>query len=823
VGWASDSIERIGLDTAVDQAADGILITDTNGTILFTNPAFTAMTGYTSQETVGQCPRVLNSGRQSATFYKDLWATIQSGNIWQGKVINRRKDGTLYNEEMRIAPVRDTDGEITGYIAIKRDITERMRTARALVESEDRFNKLFEENGSVMLLVEPSKAAIIVSANKAAIAYYGYPQNRLVGMSMKQIVAMPVADAAREQERAVRDERNFVNSLHRLGCGEVREVEVYSAPVEMGGKPLLFYIVHDVTERKKAQEALRVSEERYRIAFQTSLDAIAISRVSDGMYVEVNNAFFKIMGYEREQVIGRTAEELKIWADPRDQQNLLEILRQQSSCRDVEVQFRRQNGEAFWVHVSASLIELDGVACLLTVLRDVSHAKVAEQEIKKLAFYDPLTGLSNRRLLLDRLRQARVSGPRKNRKRALLHVDLDDFKTVNDTLGHQTGDLLLQEVAMRLTSCLREADTVARIGGDEFVVMLENLNEIHEDAAAQAKAVGEKILSVVDQPYLLAGQECRSTSCIGITIFGNNQESSSEALQQADIAMHQAKAAGRNSMHFFVPALQTAVNARASMELALRQAISGKQFMLYYQPQVDRGRLIGAEALLRWNHPKRGIVPPNEFIPLAEETGLILPLGNWVLETACAQIAAWEKRESTAPITVAVNISAYQFRQPNFVEQVLNALKSSGADPQHLKLELTESILVNNIEDVIAKMTELKHRGLRFSVDDFGTGYSSLTYLKRLPLDQLKIDRSFIRDILMDVGSGAIAQSIISLSKAMGFSVIAEGVETEEQRQFLARMGCHSFQGFLFSRPLPMEEFQMLLPALESAPEPVVQ
>jgi len=823
VGWASDSIERTGLDTAVDQAADGILITDTNGTILFTNPAFTAMTGYTSQETVGQCPRVLKSGRQSDSFYKDLWGTIQSGNVWQGKMINRRKDGTLYNEEMRVAPVRDTKGEVTGYIAIKRDITERMRSTQALAESEARFSKLFEENGSVMLLVEPSSAAVIVAANKAASTYYGYTQERLVGIPMSQIIAMPAPEAALEQERAVREERNFVNSLHRLSSGEQREVEVYSAPVEMGGKLLLFYIVHDVTARKKAQEALRVSEERYRIAFQTSLDAIAISRVSDGMYVEVNNAFFKTMGYDREQVIGRTAEDLKIWVDPRDQQHVLEMLSQQSSCRDVEVQLRRQCGEAFWVHMSASLIELDGVSCLLTVLRDVSHAKVAEQEIKKLAFYDPLTGLSNRRLLFERLQQTRASGPRKNRKRALLHVDLDDFKTLNDTLGHQTGDLMLQEVALRLTSCLREADTVARIGGDEFVVMLENLSEIPDDAAAQARAVAEKILAVVDQPYLLAGQECRSTSCIGITIFGNNQESSNEALQQADIAMHQAKAAGRNSMHFFVPALQTAVNARASMELALRQAISGNQFLLYYQPQVDRGRLIGAEALVRWNHPKRGIVPPNEFIPLAEETGLILPLGNWVLKTACAQIATWAKRSNTAPITVAVNISAYQFRQPNFVEQVLTALEISGANPQNLKLELTESILVNNIEDVIAKMTDLKRHGLRFSVDDFGTGYSSLTYLKRLPLDQLKIDRSFIRDILMDVGSGAIAQSIISLSKAMGFSVIAEGVETEEQRQFLARLGCHSFQGFLFSRPLPMEEFQMLLPALDCVADPTLQ
>jgi len=442
---------------------------------------------------------------------------------------------------------------------------------------------------------------------------------------------------------------------------------------------------------------------------------------------------------------------------------------------------------------------------------ELKQLQAAHDEIRNLAYFDPLTGLPNRRLLLDRLQQTLAASFRSNRKRALLFVDLDDFKTLNDTLGHHIGDLLLQEVARRIVASIREADTVARLGGDEFVVLLQDLSEQPENAAAQAKIVAEKILATIHQPYLLDGRECRSSSSIGITVFGNRRDSTNEVLQQADIAMYQAKAAGRNTLHFFAPPLQAAVNARAEMEEDLRQAIKTKDFRLFYQAQVDRGMMIGAEALVRWEHPKRGFLPPGEFIPLAEQTGLILALGDWVLEAACKQIAAWATRKSTADLTVAVNISARQLLNPDFVKNVLMTLNRTGANPRNLKLELTESMFVDDLEDVVAKMTELKSYGVRFALDDFGMGYSSLAYLRRLPLDQLKIDQEFVRDISVDASSSAIAQSIISLSKAMGLSVIAEGVETEEQRDFLARLGCHAFQGFLFSGPVPPKEFELLL------------
>jgi diguanylate cyclase (GGDEF)-like protein len=441
----------------------------------------------------------------------------------------------------------------------------------------------------------------------------------------------------------------------------------------------------------------------------------------------------------------------------------------------------------------------------------------AHEEIRNLAFYDPLTGLPNRRQLLERLTNILSGNLRGARLRALLLVDLDDFKTLNDTLGHQTGDLLLQEVAQRLSTLIREADTVARLGSDEFVLILKELSEQPQVAATQAESIAEKILFLIGQPYMLAGRECLSTSSIGIALFGDRQESANEVLQQTDIALHQAKKVGRGNVRFFAPVLQVAVNARATLEEELRQAIKNNQFVLYYQPQVDRGLVAGAEALIRWQHPQRGLLLPGEFISQAEETGLILPLGDWVLEAVCRQIAEWTQRKKMASISIAANISARQFRQPNFVARVLSVLRSSGASSSNLKLELTESMMVDNIEEVIAKMTELKAHGLRFSLDDFGTGYSSLSYLKRLPLEQLKIDRAFVRDILTDASSGAIAQTVISLSRALKLSVLAEGVETEEQRDYLIGLGCQAFQGYLFSRPLPAADFERWLPNLDKA------
>ena len=443
---------------------------------------------------------------------------------------------------------------------------------------------------------------------------------------------------------------------------------------------------------------------------------------------------------------------------------------------------------------------------------NITERKAAEERIRNLAFSDPLTGLPNRRLLLDRLQQALATRSRRARHIALLMVDLDDFKVINDTLGHNQGDLLLKQAATRLTRCVRAGDTVARLGGDEFVLILEDLSEDALQATHQVRATAEKILATMAQIYHLEPVTYYSSASIGITLLGDQMESIDEPLKRADLAMYQAKTAGGNTLEFYCPQMQTDITTRVALETGLREAILCHHFTLHYQAQVDAERRItGAEALLRWQDPVRGLVLPAEFIPVAEKTGLIFPLGRWVLESACAQLALWARRPGLADLTMSVNVSARQFRQGDFVDQVLACLARSGVNPRRLKLELTESMLVSNVEDVITKMKKLQAHGVGFSLDDFGTGYSSLSYLKRLPLDQLKIDQSFVRDILVDIDDAAIARMVIALADTMGLQVIAEGVETRAQRDFLAGLGCNHYQGYLFGPPVALPDFEDLL------------
>jgi diguanylate cyclase (GGDEF)-like protein len=433
-------------------------------------------------------------------------------------------------------------------------------------------------------------------------------------------------------------------------------------------------------------------------------------------------------------------------------------------------------------------------------------------ELKNLAFYDSLTGLPNRRLLLDRLNHALATSTRKGSHSAVMFIDLDHFKDINDTLGHGVGDLLLIQIARRLESCLRKGDTVARIGGDEFVLILEELDKDIIHAAGMANAIGRKILTLLNKPYSLGIHEYHSTSSIGAVFFGHEGKTAEELMKQADIAMYQAKQAGRNTLKFFNQKMQDIINIRTTLENELRVAIKKWQFHLYYQIQMDSSnRVLGAEALIRWTHHKRGLVLPATFIPLAEETGLIIPIGKWVVETACAQLGAWQKDTLTRDLTLAVNISARQFQQTDFVDQVQAALQRYVIPANLLKLELTESLLQEDIEATIATMNALNDVGVQFSLDDFGTGYSSLQYIKKLPLDQFKIDQSFVRDIATGSRDKAIIKTIISMAHSLEIEVIAEGVETEEQRQLLLDDGCSVFQGYLFSKPLPIDQFEALI------------
>ncbi|MGZ5030688.1 MAG: EAL domain-containing protein [Methylobacter sp.] len=577
---------------------------------------------------------------------------------------------------------------------------------------------------------------------------------------------------------------------------------------EIGGDNGLIFIGRDATDLWLAEQELRIAA----IAIE-SQEGVVVTDVNNRI-LRVNSAFTRLTGYSAEEVVGKTPAILK---SGRHDQSFYQAMWQKLVLEkrwQGEVWDRRKNGEIYpkWLTISAVADSAGRVSHYVGAFTDLSGHKEAEAAIHRLAFYDPLTDLPNRRLLNDRLEVAMSVNARSQHYAAIMMIDLDNFKAINDTQGHETGDRLLAEVAKRLKACVRQGDTVARLGGDEFVVMLENLDRDEAIAAAQAQAVGEKILKAINQSYSLGGNKHYSSASVGIGLFVGRDPSSTEILKRADAAMYQAKNAGRNALRFFDPEMQASLEARMVLELELHSALAQHQFQLYYQIQVDdSGHAIGAEALLRWHHPRQGLISPDQFIPLAEESGLILPIGDWVLRAACLQLKEWSNDPVTKDLHLAVNVSARQFSQSGFVSQVCSILAQTGANATRLKLELTESLLMHNIDETIEKMETLKQLGIRFSMDDFGTGYSSLSYLKNLPITQLKIDQFFIRDIITDPNDAAIVKTIIGMAGNLGLNVIAEGVETEEQRACLERQGCLAYQGYLFSKPVPLDEFESLL------------
>lgn len=579
--------------------------------------------------------------------------------------------------------------------------------------------------------------------------------------------------------------------------------------------------LRDVTARRSAQQHLMLLEGSIaRLNDIVIITEAAPFREPGPRIVFVNDAFERRTGYTRAEVIGRSPRLLQGPDTQRDQLDRIRIALEQWERVRVDLINYTKAGEAFWVDLDVSPVwdESRRLTHWVAVGRDITERKSAEEKIQYLAFYDPLTQLPNRQLLLDRLHAA-VSEPSEH-EGALMFIDLDNFKVLNDTLGHQKGDLLLQQVGRRLRHCVAKGDLVARLGGDEFVVLLENKAEKPLDPLVAAQAVSHRILQALGEPYVLPGYLHHTTCSIGVTLFGKTPSSVNELLKQADLAMYQAKAAGRNGVRFFDPEMQAVATANAALASDLRQAWRDNQMKIEYQPQVGAdGGMTGVEALLRWEHPQRGIVQPSQFIPTAEETSLIIPLGHWVLEAACAQIAAWSQRPERRHLSIAVNVSVRQFRHPDFVGEVIGCVRRAGIDPSRLKLELTESLLADGLDQTEAKMRALKDMGVRLSLDDFGIGYSSLSYLKRLPLDELKIDREFVKDILEDTNDAAIATTIIGLARSLGLDVIAEGVETEEQREFLARLGCRRYQGYLCCRPLPIDRLEVFLDA-GITPEP---
>ncbi|MCQ8103820.1 bacteriohemerythrin [Methylomonas sp. SURF-2] len=790
----------------IEASLDPLVTISAEGKITDVNTATEQVTGLAREQLIGSDfatyftePDKARLGyRQVFTegFVKDYPLAIRH--------ISGRITEVLYNANV----YRDRQGKVLGVFAAARDITERKQIEAKLIESELHLRAIIKNEPECIKIVDAKGK--VLQMNPAGLAMLeADSEAQVVGQPVFGVIAPPYQKDFAELHRRIIGGENMRLEYEVIGLkGGRRWLETNGVPMTLAnGEVVHLAVTRDITARKQAEHQLRIAATVFE-----SQEGMMVTD-ADNIILRVNKAFTDITGYAAEEVIGKNPNILHSARQDSDFYAAMWQCIEQQGAWEGEIWNQRKNGEIYpeYLTIKAVKDQSGRVTHYVGTLTDITLRKSAAEEIERLAFYDPLTGLPNRRLLQERLKPALAKSHRSGAKGALLFIDLDNFKTLNDTLGHDMGDLLLRQVARRLLSCVRENDTVARLGGDEFVVMLEGLHQDTYVAARQARSVGRKILNAINQPFKLDKHDYISTPSIGAALF-HGVEQADEMLKQADIAMYQAKTSGRNALCFFDPQMQNKVIAKAAMENEMRKALSQQQFQLYYQPQVDADkRVVGAEALIRWFHPARGAVPPAEFIPLAEDNGMILEIDRWVLEQACAQIKAWQQSPSASGLLVSINVSPKQFFQVDFVMQVEEVIRQHAIAPNSLKLELTENILIEKIDNAIAIMSALGAIGVRFSLDDFGTGYSSLQYLKKLPLSQLKIDQSFVRDIAFDSGDQAIVRTIIAMAKSLNLDVIAEGVETEQQRQFLLDNGCAHYQGYLFGQPLPLAEFEALL------------
>ncbi|MBK9237167.1 MAG: EAL domain-containing protein [Rhodoferax sp.] len=798
-----------------DNVPVGIFVSTRAGKFVYVNAALPRILGYDSPE---ELITVVNRSSIAEAVYVEpgrrqqvIQAFDRSQERWHCTENRyRRKDGEVIDAILSLGEQYDSATAELRYFGVITDISEGKRMEGELTESREKFRGLSEAAFEAIFISEKGRC---LEQNQRAEQMFGYSAQEALGRPGTDWIAPADRELVIKNMMSGYELPYEVTALRKDGS---------TFPATIRGKGMQYKdrvvrvtSLSDITERKQAQDEI-LRERDFSRAALDSLPGLFYLIDQQGQFLRWNQNFETVSGYDSAEISRLSPLDFFDADEQAPVAAAIERVYEQGEAQ-VEAWFLTKNRAKIPFLFNGKRCLFDGKPCLMGMGIDITERKRADERIEHLAFYDPLTNLPNRRLLLDRLEQAISSSTRHVRHGALMLLDMDDFKTLNDTLGHDVGDQFLVEVASRLQASVREGDTVARHGGDEFVVILEDLSE-GALAVVQAESVAVKILKAVSQPYVLDltiadGQNhtraYHGTSSIGITLFLGSAVSVDELMRRADTAMYQAKAAGRNALRFFDPEMQSAVTARAALDNDLRDAVREGQFVLYYQPQVDvDARYTGAEALLRWQHPRRGLVPPAEFIAHAEATGLIVAIGQWVLETACAQLVIWATQPRASHLTLAVNVSARQFRDVDFVEQILAIVRRTGVNPRKLKLELTESVLLEQVEDTIAKMTALQAAGIGFALDDFGTGYSSLSYLQRLPLDQLKIDQSFVRDVLTDPNDAAIARTIVALAHSMGLAVIAEGVETQAQREFLAANGCMAYQGYLFGRPAPIQNFR---------------
>lgn len=713
-------------------------------------------------------------------------------------------DGTTRLIKWAVQPWTDEAGEIGGIVIWAQDVTSKALADAELRRNERLFREFFDRNSSIMLLINP-RTMNIVAANPAAAAFYGYAGQSWRGMAATTVSATSPAAIAKAMRQALTTERMHFEARHRDHAGDWRDVEVYLTPVRAGGQELLLAIVHDISERKHAEEALR----RAATAIAATHDGVIVTNL-EGTILTINPAVTAITGYDEPELVGTN---MRVFSSGRHDQTFYSKLWGGIVAEGYwqgEIWDRRKSGELFpaWFTISRLTDELGRPDAYVAVFSDISRIKQAESELEYLAHHDPLTGLPNRLLLLSRLKHAIARSQRTGTKLAVLFIDLDRFKNVNDALGHPAGDELLKIVAGRLRRKLREVDTLARLGGDEFVILVENLTGPEGAATVANAAIAQLRKSIA----LAAAPEVHIGCSIGISLFPDDALDADDLLQHADAALYRAKNAGRNTFRFYTAALTETASLHLSLEARLHRAIDENQFVLHYQPLIDVSsqRIRGAEALLRWMPPGEAIILPSEFIPLAEETGLIVPLGEWVLAEACRQMRAWLS-DGIALENLAVNISPRQFQHPGLVDRLKADLRANQLAPQRVALEIIESTLMTEGAANDAKLEALRQLGVYLAIDDFGTGYSSLSNLRRFPIHQLKIAQAFVQDIPDDAASREIAATIIAMGKNLGLEVVAEGVENERQMQFLTSCGCNTFQGYLFSQPLPPDQFAALV------------
>ncbi|MBW7902453.1 MAG: EAL domain-containing protein [Rhodocyclaceae bacterium] len=771
---------------------------------VYVNPRLADYFGYSEEELLAMGPLDIVAPEQHDWLSDQMRRRAAGEPGFPYEVIGVRKDGGRFPIAIMDMPARFSGAPAS--VGTVFDLTAQRLVEDQIGESRNRYRALFESAQDAIIVID-GEAGVIVEANVAAETLLRRPREQLL-----RLPSVEIFPPDRRSRHAAELHRHIVSGggapeemRIRNADGEDVPVEVSTSVIEAGGRKQLQAIFRDISVRRQAEERLRLAQR----VFDVGEEVILITD-AERLVVAVNPAFTRITGYAAEEVIGQTPGFLRSGRQPPEFYAAMWETIERDGVWQGELWNRRKNGEIFpvWLTISAYRDSEGRIINYIGISTDISERHAAEARIRQLAYYDPLTRLPNRTLLHDRVDQVLAQAERDGTLAALLFIDLDHFKTINDSLGHFTGDLLLCEVARRMSECVRRSDTLARLGGDEFVVVCA------ESSIEGAAGVARKILAAVSQPFVVDGHHLTVTPSIGIGLFPQDGRDFQTLLKHADTAMYRAKESGRNAYQFFAREMNEAALERLMLENSLRVALERRELVLHYQPQVELagGRIVGAEALVRWQHPQLGTIPPAKFIPIAEACGLIVPIGAWVLKEACRQAAAW-RVAGLPPITVAVNLSSAQFRQQRFEETVAGVLRLTGLPAEHLELELTESIVMEDAETTVQALRRLSVMGVQLAIDDFGTGYSSLSYLKRFPIDKLKIDRSFVRDIVSDADDWAIASTVISMGQSLRLQVIAEGVENSEQLEMLRGQGCHAVQGYHFSKPLPAEAFAGLLAA----------